>query len=113
MSAHKWESVWALINCTLTRTWSATFCTLPSRMFATPSCFAISRRLLGLLWYCRVEVREITFKSAILESGSEFRPEYRQQSTHSLCRRCGFQTEALQCFSPIPKLDFGCASKGR
>src|SRR5882724_11520520 len=35
-------------------------------MFATPSCFAIWERLRGLLLYRCVEVREITFKSAIL-----------------------------------------------
>ena len=33
----------------VTRTWSPAFWTLPSRMFATPSCFAISARFLGLL----------------------------------------------------------------
>ena len=32
-------------------------------------------------------------------SGSESRPEYRRQSTRSLCLRCDFQTAALQCFS--------------
>lgn len=55
-------------NCTLTRTWSAAFCTLPSRILATPSCLAISRKSLGALLYFWVEVRETTFKSAILDS---------------------------------------------
>src|SRR5206468_6223921 len=36
-------------------------------MFATPSCLAISERFPGLLWYCCVDVREITFRSAILD----------------------------------------------
>ena len=38
----------ASINCTFTRTWSAALCTLPSTTFATPSCFAISRRFARL-----------------------------------------------------------------
>ena len=44
----------------------ATFCTLPSRRFATPSCRAISRKLSGALAYFEVEVREITFSAATL-----------------------------------------------
>ena len=39
----------ARMSWTLTRTRSPAFWTLPSRMFATPSCFAISARLPGLL----------------------------------------------------------------
>jgi hypothetical protein len=37
-------------------------------MFATPSSFAISARLSGLLLYREVDVREMTFKSPILAS---------------------------------------------
>src|SRR5205814_941359 len=37
VSAQRCESLTALISCTFTRTESALFCTLPSRMFATPS----------------------------------------------------------------------------
>ena len=44
------------------------FWTLPSRMLATPSCFAISGRSAGELWYRCVDVREITFSSAIFAS---------------------------------------------
>ena len=33
-------------------------------------------------------------------SGLEFHPECYRQSTHSLCLRCDFQTEGLQCFCP-------------
>jgi len=49
VSDQRCESLTALISCTLTRTVSALFCTLPSRMWATPSCFAISRRFFGAL----------------------------------------------------------------
>ena len=38
-----------------------------SRIFATPSCFAISGRFSGALLKRCVDVREITFRSAILE----------------------------------------------
>src|SRR6266516_7546699 len=44
VSAQRWESLAALISCTFTRTASPLFCTLPSRMWATPSCLAISGR---------------------------------------------------------------------
>src|SRR6266850_6727194 len=37
-------------------------------MLETPSCLAISRKLSGLLLYFSVDVREITLRSAILES---------------------------------------------
>src|SRR6266487_3482202 len=43
VSAQRWESFAALISCTFTRTASPLFCTLPCRMWATPSCLAISR----------------------------------------------------------------------
>ena len=49
VSAQRWESLAALINCTFTRTVSPLFCTLPSRMWATPSCLAISGRFSGAL----------------------------------------------------------------
>ena len=49
VSDQRWESLAALINCTFTRTVPAFFCTLPSRMWATPSCFAISGRFSGAL----------------------------------------------------------------
>src|SRR5438105_7691730 len=42
VSAQRWESLAALMSCTLTRTVSPLFCTLPSRIWATPSCLAIS-----------------------------------------------------------------------
>src|SRR5438046_7373303 len=47
VSAQRWESLAALINCTFTRTASPFFCTLPSKMWATPSCLAISGRFSG------------------------------------------------------------------
>jgi hypothetical protein len=56
----------ALISCTFTRTCWPAFCTLPSKMCATPSCFAICGKFSGALLKCCVEVREITFKSATL-----------------------------------------------
>ena len=50
------------MSCTLTRTLSAAFCTLPSRTVATPSCCETVLRSSGLLLYLAVEVREITFQ---------------------------------------------------
>jgi len=47
---------------------------------------------------CRVEVREITFKSAILDKRVRIRPEYRQQNTHLLYPPLRFSNGALQCF---------------
>jgi hypothetical protein len=45
----KGESLPALISCTLTRTASPLLCKLPSTMWATPSCLAISGRFSGAL----------------------------------------------------------------
>ena len=59
-------SVFASINCAMTRTRFAAPCTLPSTTCATPSSFAIWRRLrFPSLLYCITDVRLITFKSAI------------------------------------------------
>ena len=70
-------------------------------MFATPSCFAISGD-----WQVCSDIAAWKCARLLLNpqswiSGSESRPEYRQQSTHLLCPRCGFQTEGLQCFCPV------------
>src|SRR6266576_1864755 len=73
VSAQRCESLAALINCTFTRTASPLFCTLPSRMCAPASCFAMSDTFAGALLYCRVDVREITFRSAIFDEFFEAR----------------------------------------
>ena len=53
VSAQRCESLAALISCTFTRTASPLFCTLPSRMWATPSCLRdlrqVSRRAFVVL----------------------------------------------------------------
>src|SRR5437762_6303378 len=60
-------SVLASINCALTRTRFPARCTLPSSTCATPSCWAISRRLrVAAFLYWITLVRLITFRSATL-----------------------------------------------
>src|SRR5215468_5138756 len=86
VSAQRWESLAVLISCTFTRTASTLFCTLPSKMWATPSCLAISGRFVGALLYFCVEVREITFKSAIFDKRvriSSFKREHRDRFFHN------------------------------
>ena len=58
----------ASINCTLISTELPAFCTLPSRIVATPSCCAIVFKSPRWLLYFSVEVREMTFSSPMFAS---------------------------------------------
>src|SRR5204862_3176604 len=94
--AHKCESALASMSCTLTRTLSSAFCTLPSRTVATPSCCETVVRSSGLLLYLAVEVREITFKSAMLASLVRIHPECRRRNKLHPCRHSDFRTATPQ-----------------
>ena len=84
---HPAEARMSTLMCTV----FPTFCTLPSRRFATPSCFPISRKLSGALLYFCVDVREITLRSAILDKRVRFRPGCHRQSRRWPYLRCGFR----------------------
>src|SRR5437764_13577901 len=100
VSAHRWESLAALISCTFTCTASPLFCTPPSRMGATPSCLAISATFPEHFCNVASTCARLPLDPRFWTSASEFHPEYHQQSRRWLYLRSGFQTEAQRCFFP-------------
>src|SRR5438552_17424162 len=84
-------SVLASNNCALTRTRPPARCTLPSSTCATPSCWAISRRLrVAAFLYWITLVRLITFRSATLA-------RFVRTSSCTPSAKYAFSFSALKC----------------